>query len=97
MIVRIVKMTFKSEAIQQFKDLFKDRKEKIRTMPGCMHLELLQDIHNSTVFFTYSYWDREEDLENYRHSALFKDTWQKTKVLFADKAQAWSVKSKHRL
>ena len=32
-----------------------------------------------------------KDLENYRNSALFKNVWAKTKVLFNDKPQAWSV------
>ena len=32
-----------------------------------------------------------QDLENYRNSALFKNVWAKTKVLFNDKPQAWSV------
>ena len=54
-------------------------------------LELYQDKTNPELFFTYSYWEREEDLENYRNSALFKNVWAKTKVLFNDKPQAWSV------
>ena len=33
----------------------------------------------------------DEDLENYRNSKLFKDTWAKTKPLFLKPAEAWST------
>ncbi len=41
--------------------------------------------------FTYSYWESEAHLNTYRHSDLFRETWAKTKVLFADKPEAWSI------
>jgi len=43
------------------------------------------------VFFTYSYWKTEEDLENFRKSDLFKNVWSKTKPFFNAKPEAWSV------
>ena len=54
-------------------------------------MELYQDKTNPNVFFTYSYWDNESDLENYRNSDLFKGVWAKTKPLFNAKPEAWSV------
>jgi len=97
MITRIVKMTFQPEFIIQFQQLFEERKEKIRNMPGCIYLELLQEVKDGNVFFTYSNWEAEADLEYYRNSELFKDTWQKTKALFAQKAEAWSMVKRHEL
>jgi len=91
MLVRIVKMTFREEAIDTFKALFDERKEQIRHFPGCMHLELLQDRLHHHLFFTYSYWTDADALDTYRHSELFADTWAQTKVLFAAKPEAWSV------
>ena len=44
------------------------------------------------VFFTYSIWTSAEYLDAYRKSKLFRATWTKTKALFADKVQAWSIK-----
>ena len=41
--------------------------------------------------FTISHWDSEAALELYRQSELFKFTWAKTKPLFEEKAQAWSL------
>ncbi|MFN7100290.1 MAG: putative quinol monooxygenase, partial [Flavobacterium sp.] len=49
------------------------------------------DKSNPSIFFTYSYWESEADLENYRNSALFKEVWAYTKAFFNDKPEAWSV------
>ncbi len=55
-------------------------------------MELLQYTEQSSVLFTFSIWDSQAALDTYRHSELFRDTWAKTKALFAEKAEAWSVK-----
>ena len=46
------------------------------------------------MFFTYSYWNSENDLNEYRNSELFAKVWAETKPMFAEKAQAWSVACK---
>lgn len=91
MFVRIVKMSFLEENIPAFLENFDSIKEKIRGAEGNRFLELYQDKNNPCIFFTYSYWETEEDLENYRRSALFDDVWTFTKKLFNDKPEAWSV------
>ncbi|RSC92303.1 putative quinol monooxygenase [Tenacibaculum singaporense] len=91
MFVRIVKMSFQPEKIEEFLNTFNSKKEFIRNSPGCRLLELYRDKTNPNIFFTYSYWDTEQNLENYRDSDLFKGVWAQTKVLFNDKPLAWSV------
>ncbi len=91
MFVRIVKMSFHQENIPAFLENFESVKEKIRSAPGNRFLELYQDKNNKSIFFTYSYWETEEDLENYRKSELFTSVWAFTKKLFNDKPEAWSV------
>lgn len=91
MFVRIVKMSFHEKNIPAFLENFELIKEKIRNAPGNRFLELYQDKNNKNIFFTYSYWETEEDLENYRKSALFDGVWTFTKKLFNDKPEAWSV------
>ncbi|WP_431166232.1 putative quinol monooxygenase [Tenacibaculum halocynthiae] len=91
MFVRIVKMSFHSEKIEEFLANFDEKKEYIRKSSGCRLLELYRDKTNPDIFFTYSYWETEKDLENYRNSELFKGVWAKTKILFNDKPVAWSV------
>jgi quinol monooxygenase YgiN len=90
MIIRIVKLSFRSEEIENFLTIFHESKELIRATNGCLRLELLQKVDQSNVLSTYSWWETEQDLENYRHSELFKTTWAKTKPLFNSKPQAWS-------
>lgn len=91
MLTRIVKLSFKPENIEGFLDIFENSKTLIRAFEGCEFLELYRDKHQTNIFFTYSYWVSENHLENYRHSALFKSIWSKTKVLFNAKPEAWSV------
>jgi (4S)-4-hydroxy-5-phosphonooxypentane-2,3-dione isomerase len=91
MLVRIVKLSFHQENISTFLDNFELVKNQIRNFPGNRLLELYQDKNNPSVFFTYSYWESENDLENYRKSALFNEIWDFTKKLFNDKPEAWSV------
>lgn len=91
MIHRIVKMEFDPSKLQEFLTNFEENKSKIRAFEGCKKLELLQDKHNTNIFFTYSYWVDEPSLEHYRNSELFKGVWAKTKVLFNAKPVAWST------
>ncbi|NVJ88577.1 MAG: antibiotic biosynthesis monooxygenase [Flavobacteriaceae bacterium] len=94
MFVRIVKMSFHTKHIPAFLKMFDEKKALIRANKGCELLELYQDKNNPEIFFTYSYWNSEDDLENYRNSALFKATWAQTKTYFNDKPLAWSVDKK---
>ncbi|MGL2966274.1 putative quinol monooxygenase [Flavobacterium sp. XGLA_31] len=91
MFIRIVKMSFHQEHIPKFLANFDVMKEKIRGAQGNRFLELYQDKNNPGIFFTYSFWETEEDLEQYRQSALFDEVWAFTKKLFNDKPEAWSV------
>lgn len=91
MLIRIVKMKFRPEAIEGFLNLFHSNKEKIRHFEGCQHLELYQDKNDATTFFTYSYWLTESHLNSYRHSAIFAEVWKSTKAGFSEKAEAWSL------
>ena len=91
MINRIVKMTFKPENTDTFESLFLLVREKIIAFEGCEGVKLLRDVNNPSIYFTYSLWHDEESLNKYRKSALFDDTWKKTKALFSDKPEAWSL------
>ena len=92
MLTRIVRMTFKVDEVDKFLIVFEESKLKIRSMKGCTHLELMQDYNLANSFSTYSCWESENDLNNYRNSTVFKDVWARTKVLFSDKPIAFSLK-----
>lgn len=91
MITRIVKLTLKKEYSADFETIFTEKNAAIENRPGCLSVKLVKDIKTDGVFFTISEWESEEDLNNYRYSELFQDIWPKVKVMFADKAQAWST------
>jgi quinol monooxygenase YgiN len=90
-ITRLVKMKFKLKEVETFLSVFGANKERISSFEGCLHLELQRDVNSPNVFFTISRWRSEQDLENYRNSELFKSVWEKTKILFEEKAEAWTL------
>ena len=92
MLIRIVRMTFKPEEVQAFLENFEANKTFIRDFPGCQHLELWQDETHKNIFVTYSHWESEKALDQYRDSELFKSVWSFTKALFSEKPQAFSSK-----
>jgi quinol monooxygenase YgiN len=91
-LIRVVRMTFRPEAAAAFLENFEIHKSAIRNFPGCGHLELWQDHNQKNIFVTYSHWESEEALNQYRDSELFKSVWSFTKTLFSEKPQAWSTK-----
>jgi quinol monooxygenase YgiN len=93
-------MHFAPDKVDAFHEVFKASRNKIKTFPGCLHLELLQEKDDVYALTTYSHWESVDALEAYRQSELFEKTWAATKVLFdkAPRAVSYeSVKSKNEL
>ncbi len=90
MLIRLVRMTFRPDALDAFMEVFDTSAPRIRAFPGCQHLILLQDPQYPGVLTTYSHWDDADALEAYRQSHLFRTTWALTKPLFAAPPQAFS-------
>ena len=91
MIRRIVKMVFQEAEVKPFLSLFEKVQPTIESFAGCHKVEVLQDVSDPTIIFTYSLWDSDADLQAYRQSDFFAATWKSTKALFADRPEAWSV------
>ena len=94
MIHRFVKMTFAPEKLATFLEVFDHSKELIRDSKGCHELKLLEHSKFNNILYTYSIWESDSDLQEYRKSELFKETWSKTKRLFAAPPEAWSTEVK---
>lgn len=94
-IIRIVKMTFELRHVEHFRTLFDGWAPRIRAFPGCTHLDLLHDVDDPRVYFTYSHWEDPSDLEAYRNSDVFAGVWPVVKTLFAAPAEAWTVDREH--
>ncbi len=93
MIVRLVRLSLRPDALDAFHALFAASCETIRQFPGCLRLELLEDVDTPTVRTTYSLWESAEALDAYRQSAYFKSVWRQTKPLFASPAEAHSYRT----
>lgn len=91
MIVRIVKMVFKPDAVEPFKLFFDQIKTKVASYRGCQHMILMQGKQDKHILFTYSIWDDEDALNRYRDSETFTHIWTETKKGFAEKAEAWTL------
>ncbi|MBK0402176.1 antibiotic biosynthesis monooxygenase [Adhaeribacter sp. BT258] len=92
MLIRVVRMVFQPEKVTAFLEVFNGSKDQIRGFEGCRHMELLQDFNDPHIFMTYSYWESETHLNNYRKSELFGQVWPATKKLFAAPPVAFSAR-----
>jgi quinol monooxygenase YgiN len=92
MITRIVKLSFKDTEVANFLSFFDQTKEAVVQFPGCRGMKLLNDQNSPCIFFTYSQWESEEALENYRNSDLFQIIWPRLKIGFNQRAEAWTCK-----
>jgi heme-degrading monooxygenase HmoA len=91
MIKRIVKLSFKESVHDLFPGIFENAKPVILKEFGCNKVRLWKDKGETGVYFTISEWDSEDELNKYRKSDFFKNTWSKTKIMFEQKAEAWTV------
>jgi quinol monooxygenase YgiN len=91
MITRVVKLTFRPECVDEFVTIFEESKSFISSFEGNAYLALMKGKNNENIYFTISQWQAIENLEVYRTSDYFASVWSKTKVLFAEKAQAWTL------
>lgn len=91
MILRIVRMEFKEEAVPDFLAVFAQFKDQIRNQPGCSELRLMVDADHANVYYTHSHWRHIDDLNRYRESATFQAVWPLTKQHFSAPPKAYSL------
>ncbi|NNE70116.1 MAG: antibiotic biosynthesis monooxygenase [Rhodothermales bacterium] len=82
-LVRIVRLTLRPDAVDAFREIFEKAAPVIRSSPGCISLELWADARFPNIVTTHSRWENAEALEHYRSSPFFRQTWARTKTLFA--------------
>jgi quinol monooxygenase YgiN len=90
-IIRIVRMHFTEAGVDEFLNIFEQNREKIRSFPGCTHLDLLRDAEEPNTFATLSHWDSQQSLDAYRRSELFASVWGRVKTLMSERTQAFSL------
>lgn len=84
-------MKFKSGNEKKFLEIFNERKKAIAGFEGCSYLELRRSKAHGNWFMTFSIWNDEKNLDQYRFSDLFKVVWASVKPLFEANAEALSV------
>lgn len=93
MITRIVKLTFKEDKIADFIAFFDTINTRVSRFENCYGMRLMQEKGNPHVVFTYSAWESEEALNNYRDSEMFGIVWSTIKPWFGARAEAWTVQT----
>lgn len=83
-------MTFRPDAVPAFLDIFRASQPLILAQPGCRHVALWRDAADPVVLATYSLWESEAALNQYRRSELFGGVWPRTKALFTAPAVTYS-------
>lgn len=88
-------MEFEASKKADFIKAFYSKQSFIKAFPGCIDVFLMQDERDSNAMATWSLWKSNGDLEAYRHSDLFKETWDHVKPMFSAKPKAYSL-TKHK-
>ena len=53
MLIRVVKMKFEQERLSDFLEHFESIKWQVAQFPGCSGMQLLQDLNDPCLLFTY--------------------------------------------
>jgi len=92
MIKRIVRLTVRDEAsMEAFRNIYAERNPFKNGVQGCMSVKIMKDVTEENIYYIVSHWDRPEDLEAYRQSDYFKETWPMVKAQLATRAEAFSM------
>ena len=86
-----MKLQFRESEIATFIRIFNENKLNVSNFNGCLGMRLLNDLQNPSIFYTYSQWESEDALNNYRKSTIFNTVWISIKPLFELPAEACST------
>ena len=88
MVIRIVSLKCKPEDVDAFRLVLRNSFPRVRQFPGCLALQIVNDIADPTSFFTLSTWRDVDALEAYRTSPLFEQVWPRIKAFLREAAWA---------
>lgn len=91
MILRIVKIKIDEVKIDTFKLFMKNlRNEKLR-LKGCLHFDYFHEKKNKNIYYTYTIWENEKHLNQYKKSELFKKVISTLNSLSIEEPRAWTI------
>ena len=88
MVIRLVSLKCKPEDVGAFRLFLHDSAPRVRDFSGCFSLQIVNDVADSTSFFTISTWRDVDALEAYRTSPLFNQVWPRIKAFLREPARA---------
>lgn len=92
MIKRIVRLTLKDNTSKAaFEEIYNRRNPHKNGVQGCHDVKVMKDVNEENIYYTVSTWESNDDLEAYRHSDYFKETWPMVKAHLATRAKAFSL------
>jgi len=92
MIKRIVRLTMKDAAAKvSFQEIYRSRNPLKNGVKGCREVKVMKDVNDDNVYYTVSTWEHNDDLEAYRASEYFAETWPMVKAQLSKRAEAFSM------
>ncbi len=90
MLMRLVRMRFQPDKVDEFLALYAVARPMIIAQPGCHSVQLLRQSDDPASFATWSIWEDAEALAAYRSSDFFQQFWPHVKALFRQPPEAAS-------
>lgn len=90
MITRLVHLDINPLKLSEFVRIFKSARPTILQSKGCQSVVLLQDVEHPSRVSTLSKWETLQDLDAYRNTPFFRETWEASKKTFQARASATS-------
>lgn len=90
MLIRLVRMWFKPDNVDEFLRLYHAAYLTISSQPGCLGVRLVRQTDDPAAFATWSRWESAAALDAYRRSPFFRAFWPQVRTLFRQPAEAVS-------
>lgn len=84
-------MTVKEQYIDSFRKRVPVISNEVRRVSGCMHNDIFRDRNNDNIFYSYTIWSSEEDIERYLKSMYYKEIWGDIWDYFKKEPMAWKI------
>ena len=91
MIIRVVKIPIKDASINSFIKRIPIISNEVRRVSGCIHNDIFRDKMKENIFYSYTIWNSDEDIEKYLGSQYYKDIWGDLWDYFEGTPKSWKI------
>lgn len=93
MILRVVKMNVDEEKRDAFELFMKNLREEKLKLAGCLHFDYFHEKNNKNIFYSYTIWESEKYLKQYKKTDLFIEVVSTLKKLCTEEPKAWTIEN----